>query len=587
MMVSTSFARAILLASAAVNLVGAQVQLHNLTDPVSGLTSTCVAVMNQAIACPADLLQLSKGGWETDATLATLCATTCSTGLATYLRRVTGACGTTRYNTSSGTTYLASYKGQVATEKLAAVCLKNPQGEFCHKIIRNLLKIDPVKQQPTATIVFHDSATPEASGVACNTCPLSILQLQLGQPLASNTVLSRDFSSLTSSCSSTGFAPPTTPTSSSWVSVSTSTCVGTTYTAVAGNTCQSVSLAQGLSTNSLLSANRLVGNCTGFPTSGTLCIPTAAKCRPYKLAAGDTCNSLAMKPALDYCENIADLATNNFTICTSNPGGTWVNPGPVETLTTTEPIVTTDPRFSAPWTPAASMPSPTAGVVPGLDASGFPIPEDTRAGCAVYAMGPVPGNISGWSSTWDCGAVARAYSVNLTDMMTWNPSLANSSTANNGSCTLASSTRYCVQEKLISDDGVTVYCNLERLANPDMCAFLAARYNVTIATLAQWNPSLGATCSGYKTDAVSTCEKWAIANITAPATACTDFETNFGLLHARFVAWNPSVKTDCTGVVQGYDYCVSIPGYKPITTTTTTTGVTSASTSRATTTTAR
>ncbi|KAK3681704.1 hypothetical protein B0T22DRAFT_445315 [Podospora appendiculata] len=74
MMVSNSLARTIFLASTALNLVGAQVYLHNLTDPVPGLTSTCVAVLNQAIACPADLLKLGNGGWETDA-LAALAVT--------------------------------------------------------------------------------------------------------------------------------------------------------------------------------------------------------------------------------------------------------------------------------------------------------------------------------------------------------------------------------------------------------------------------------------------------------------------------------------------------------------------------------
>ncbi|KAI0400687.1 hypothetical protein F4802DRAFT_583672 [Xylaria palmicola] len=70
---------------------------------------------------------------------------------------------------------------------------------------------------------------------------------------------------------------------------------------------------------------------------------------------------------------------------------------------------------------------------------------------------------------------------------------------------------------------------------------------------------------------------------------CQTFESKFGLQHARFVAWNPTVKDDCksnsysilrggaelgvgngmtnfnvgSGIVKDYDYCVSIPGYKP------------------------
>jgi hypothetical protein len=44
---------------------------------------------------------------------------------------------------------------------------------------------------------------------------------------------------------------------------------------------------------------------------------------------------------------------------------------------------------------------------------------------------------------------------------------------------------------------------------------------------------------------------------------CDIIETKFGLQHARFVAWNPAVNVNCTNLRYGYDYCVSIPNYKP------------------------
>jgi hypothetical protein len=44
---------------------------------------------------------------------------------------------------------------------------------------------------------------------------------------------------------------------------------------------------------------------------------------------------------------------------------------------------------------------------------------------------------------------------------------------------------------------------------------------------------------------------------------CDIIETKFGLQHARFVAWNPSVNVNCTNLRYGYGYCVSIPNYKP------------------------
>ncbi len=48
---------------------------------------------------------------------------------------------------------------------------------------------------------------------------------------------------------------------------------------------------------------------------------------------------------------------------------------------------------------------------------------------------------------------------------------------------------------------------------------------------------------------------------------CTLMETAYGLSHARFVAWNPAVKQDCSGLYPGYEYCVSIPNFKPTYTT--------------------
>jgi hypothetical protein len=86
------------------------------------------------------------------------------------------------------------------------------------------------------------------------------------------------------------------------------------------------------------------------------------------------------------------------------------------------------------------------------------------------------------------------------------------------------------------------------------------------------------------------------ANATAIAilNPCGIIEREQGLSHARFVAWNPSVKDNCkfclhvclqamfadrilgSGLRKGEEYCVSIPGYKPTYSTTATTSKTKA-----------
>ncbi len=107
---------------------------------------------------------------------------------------------------------------------------------------------------------------------------------------------------------------------------------------------------------SLLVANNLQGFCNNFPTSGTLCIPTAKRCQPYqfKLDLTDTCASIAQQKGVtwtqlvswnpelgDYCENINNLAKGGQVICVSTPGGGWVNPSPnpegQASTTTSEP----------------------------------------------------------------------------------------------------------------------------------------------------------------------------------------------------------------------------------------------------------
>jgi hypothetical protein len=109
----------------AFNWVTAQVQLVNLTA-VDGLSSTCIQVLNQQVSCNSSLLWAGQGGrFETDDTLNYLCTSTCSSGLSTYLRRVSGACGTSRYNGGDGYDYLASYNGELIYENYQTLCLNS------------------------------------------------------------------------------------------------------------------------------------------------------------------------------------------------------------------------------------------------------------------------------------------------------------------------------------------------------------------------------------------------------------------------------------------------------------------------------
>lgn len=107
-------------------------------------------------------------------------------------------------------------------------------------------------------------------------------------------------------------------------------------------------MAQGFSTTQLLVANGLTAYCRGFPSKGSLCLPDALKCRPYKPKSTDTCNSIAgdnqisvtqlvsWNPELgSFCGGLDKVANKTMAICLSTPGGPWVNPSPITTTATT------------------------------------------------------------------------------------------------------------------------------------------------------------------------------------------------------------------------------------------------------------
>lgn len=76
----------------------------------------------------------------------------------------------------------------------------------------------------------------------------------------------------------------------------TATCSGATYQIKPTDTFRSISQAQSISTDHLLSSNGLSYNVTSFPKSGSLCISN--KCKTYVLAKDDTCTSVANKASI-------------------------------------------------------------------------------------------------------------------------------------------------------------------------------------------------------------------------------------------------------------------------------------------------
>ncbi|KAL5328782.1 hypothetical protein ACEPPN_002286 [Leptodophora sp. 'Broadleaf-Isolate-01'] len=148
--------------------------------------------------------------------------------------------------------------------------------------------------------------------------------------------------------------------------------------------------------------------------------------------------------------------------------------------------------------------------------------------------------------------------------------------------------QYCAQVTLHTAANITQYCVLKNYALPgvNLKSFMAAM-GIQQDQFAAWNPTVKADGSGYKSGyeycvmvqhfrqpgIISTCNQF--VKVNTMELPCQDIETKFGLNHARFVAWNPAVLNTCRGMVAGYDYCVSIPNYRPVYTTTSSISVTS------------
>ncbi len=102
-----------------------QLYLFNITSSIDGLSSTCISVLNQPLACDPFLLSLSQGELESDEVLNSICSSPCTAAWSTYLRRVSGACGTSRYDGGNGYLYLPAAHIEPVYERFQILCLKN------------------------------------------------------------------------------------------------------------------------------------------------------------------------------------------------------------------------------------------------------------------------------------------------------------------------------------------------------------------------------------------------------------------------------------------------------------------------------
>lgn len=188
-------------------LAAAVINLSNVNT--TGLSATCISVLKQSVACDPLLLQVGFGRYEDDATLSTVCTSSCAAAMTTYIRRIDRACGTARYNGGDGYFYLAAFGAESTYERYQTTCLQNPAGQYCNAVIRDILGVDPSNQIPSSSIAS------QYTSLLCNDCFISSLATVLAMPISSAGAYSTALSEVTSSCKTT-IAVNTPPTSTTW-----------------------------------------------------------------------------------------------------------------------------------------------------------------------------------------------------------------------------------------------------------------------------------------------------------------------------------------------------------------------------------
>ncbi|KAF5511762.1 LysM domain-containing protein [Colletotrichum siamense] len=542
----------------------------------ANISSNCNATFTTEVTCDRNLPSIAFGGYfPSSDDLTELCNSDCLQSLESQRIAQADACSSDTMMLE-GMTYPITATVDVLLWAYNYTCRRDAStGDFC---------------QP----IFDSWASGNASDEVCSDCVLGTYQIQLGSAMVYDDELASNFSSMTSSCQATGY-PITSPTPLYINATATATATTTAsatpsnscvsnYTVQAGDDCHSISVSQQVSTSELLYFNNLEAGCTDFPSAGTsLCIPHT--CEVYTVQQNDTCWDLAEASNGTFsiaqlvswnidisngCENLELLVGNQ--ICVTYPGET--------------PVVSATGAAAT----ATTAPVPTNVV------------EGTNTNCSKYYQ---------VADDDTCASITQIYSISLADFYFLNPEI-NSTSCNN----LYLDYSYCVQP--VGDISTYAgYGGSSTSANPCIGGTTTAPescYATSYSTIEAWTfPPVNTT---GKTPGASNSTTWVSYTVSSvpayPVTAtsynptptpyqsgmvagCTDFyfvvandtcadiADRWGVSIDNLYAWNPDVKTDCSGLIAG-DYICMAQGTGTVTTALATATATATSTATATTT---
>ncbi|KAE8353839.1 hypothetical protein BDV28DRAFT_132335 [Aspergillus coremiiformis] len=291
-----------------------------------GLSDACRAALATDVTCPPfiSVVSVQKAILDSDE-VQELCIDSCYTSLQKARSTIKTACtADTDIIVYDNVAYPATFIADNYLFTYEVSCKKDKAGHFC----------DPQ---------FRDWANQSGilnSRQLCSDCWLGVLADQLNHPLGYDDGLARNFASLSSSCSATGysFTSPTAYALNSTVATTPTVlpkprCTGSSYTVEGGDDCNSIAKKLNVSTYNLIQENYLDLYCRSFvgKVNTTLCIPP--RCNTYTWKASDTCegvvsgfSGMTIPQFLAWNPNFSPLCRNGpffhgYEVCVSPPGG--------------------------------------------------------------------------------------------------------------------------------------------------------------------------------------------------------------------------------------------------------------------------
>ncbi|KAK3946802.1 hypothetical protein QBC32DRAFT_248799 [Pseudoneurospora amorphoporcata] len=538
-----------------------------------GLSSGCLTALNTTVAaCPAFLASVSVDNprLNTDQ-LSALCTTACRTGLTSVRSTIAAACkaAADTIELPDGVVYPATLVVDRFLYTYDLSCRKDTSsGRYCDELFFSWLA----------------SGNATTAGANCSDCSLGVVQIQLNSPFGYDDDFALGFKSATASCSSAGYTFTTPATyavktnlPNATEDVSTPSC-SKPYVAVAGDSCDAIALAKGVSTYSIVRAGGLLPDCSNLQAGASLCLPSP--CTLYRVQEGDTCASiaasrtgltgislLAWNPNISpICSNIADLV--GTLICVTPPGGTTS-----DVTITAAPPATTTPATAVPR-PTNAHPNSTARCAswyyvqdgdycqsisirqnialpdfyflnPGIDANCTNLWLDTSY--CVKAVGDI-NTYSGYpySTSAIYSLTSSAYVTTTTNVTTTAPSVTPIVALPLAPGTKAGCDAY-VEYKAPDPYRDQSESEDVRLVTEHMnsCDFASSAYPVSLDDFLSWNPSLASISPCYLQPGYSYCAFDKTSYIVPiPASLCVNITT----------AYPGTVSTcSCFTTVMGYD----------------------------------